>query len=106
MTKSISAQEYKEMLDAGTEHQLVDVREENEYQFCNIGGELIPLATVLHSSDKIRRDIPVVVMCRSGKRSATAILQLEVTHGYTNLINLDGGILGWASEIDPTIPRY
>lgn len=106
MIKSISVQDYKEMRDAGTEHQLVDVREENEYQFCNIGGDLIPLASVMQSSDKIRRDIPVVVMCRSGKRSATAIMQLEVTHGFTNLVNLDGGILQWASEIDPTVPRY
>jgi rhodanese-related sulfurtransferase len=29
-----------------------------------------------------------------------------VTHGFTNLVNLDGGILQWASEIDPTVPRY
>lgn len=106
MIKSISVQEYKDLREAGTEHQLIDVRESNEYEFCNIGGELIPLGTVMHESDKIRRDIPVVVMCRSGKRSATAILQLQATHGFTNLINLDGGILQWAGEIDPSIPRY
>lgn len=106
MIKSISVQEYKEMRDAGTEHQLVDVRESNEYDFCNIGGELIPLGTVMQESSRIRRDIPVVVMCRSGKRSATAIMQLQVTHGFTNLINLDGGILQWAGEVDPSIPRY
>lgn len=104
--KTISVSEYQAMREAGTEHQLIDVRESNEYQFCNIGGELIPLGTVLQAGERIRRDVPVVVMCRSGKRSATAIMQLEAAHGFTNLINLDGGILGWASEIDPSIPRY
>jgi sulfur-carrier protein adenylyltransferase/sulfurtransferase len=106
MIKSISVSDYKQMRDTGAEHQLIDVREPNEYEHCNIGGDLIPLATVMRDSDRIRRDVPVVVMCRSGKRSATAIMQLEVTHGFTNLVNLDGGILQWSSEIDPSIPRY
>jgi rhodanese-related sulfurtransferase len=46
-----------------------------------------------------------VVMCRSGKRSAAAIMQLE-QHGYTNLYNLQGGILAWVDQIDPTINVY
>ena len=104
--KTISVQELKALRDAGTEHQLIDVREANEYNFCNIGGELIPLGTVSQAAEKIRRDIPVVVMCRSGKRSATAILQLQAAHGFDNLANLEGGILQWASEIDPAIPKY
>jgi len=44
-------------------------------------------------------------MCRSGKRSAAAIMQLEQL-GFTNLYNLKGGILAWADEIDPTISVY
>jgi len=44
-------------------------------------------------------------MCRSGKRSAAAIMQLEQM-GFTNLYNLKGGILAWADEIDPTINVY
>ncbi|MEE2837599.1 MAG: hypothetical protein VYD51_02030 [Bacteroidota bacterium] len=39
-------------------------------------------------------------------RSAKAIRQLEDAHGYTNLVNLRGGILGWQEHIDPSLARY
>ena len=103
---SITVQELNALRAAGTEHQLIDVRETNEYAFCNIGGELIPLATVGQNPERIRRDAPVVVMCRSGKRSASAIHHLETAHGFTNLSNLTGGILQWAEEVDPSLPKY
>jgi rhodanese-related sulfurtransferase len=44
-------------------------------------------------------------MCRSGKRSAAAIMQLE-QQGFTNLANLQGGILAWSAEIDPDVVVY
>jgi rhodanese-related sulfurtransferase len=91
--KEISVQELKEM------------REEFEYEVSNLGGVLIPLGGILIEADKIAKDKPVIVQCRSGKRSAAAIMQLEQL-GYTNLYNLQGGILAWASEIDPTISVY
>jgi len=103
--KEISVQELKEKLDAGEDFQLVDVREDFEYETSNIGGLLIPLGGILIEADKIEKDKPVVIMCRSGKRSAAAIMQLEA-QGFTNLTNLRGGILAWAAEIDPTISVY
>jgi adenylyltransferase/sulfurtransferase len=42
----------------------------------------------------------VVVHCRSGARSAAAIMQLEQNFGFTNLYNMKGGIIAWANEID------
>ena len=51
-------------------------------------------------------DKPVIVHCRSGKRSATAIQQLEKQFGIQNLYNLEGGILAWADEIDPSMAKY
>jgi rhodanese-related sulfurtransferase len=104
--QTITVQEFYQLREDGTEHQLIDVREPNEYEFCNIGGELIPLSTVTQDDTRIRRDVPVIVMCRSGKRSASAIAQLETTFGFTNLSNLDGGILQWAEEIDASVPQY
>ncbi|PTQ99896.1 rhodanese-related sulfurtransferase [Mucilaginibacter yixingensis] len=103
--KEITVQELKDKLDSGEDFQLIDVREDFEYEMSNLGGTLIPLAGVLIESEKISRDKPVVVMCRSGKRSAVAIGQLEQL-GYTNLANLQGGILAWAQEIDPDIQVY
>jgi rhodanese-related sulfurtransferase len=103
--KEISVQELKDKKDRGEDFQLIDVREDFEYEMSNLGGTLIPLGGILIESEKIDRNKPVVVMCRSGKRSAAAIMQLEQL-GYTNLTNLQGGILAWASEIDPTINVY
>ncbi len=103
---SITVSDLKNLKDTNAEFQLIDVREPHEYSFCNIAGELIPLATVTQAAEQIRRDIPVVVMCRSGKRSATAINALETQFGFTNLANLEGGILAWSDEIDPSVPQY
>ena len=103
--KEVSVQELKEKMDAGEDFQLIDVREDFEYETSNIGGLLIPLGGILIETVKIEKDKPVIVMCRSGKRSAAAIMQLEA-QGFTNLSNLQGGILAWAAEIDPTISVY
>jgi rhodanese-related sulfurtransferase len=98
--------ELKEMMDNHEDFQLIDVREDFEYEMSNLGGTLIPLGGILIEADKIAKDKPVIVQCRSGKRSAAAIMQLEQQLGYTNLYNLQGGILAWAEEIDPTIQVY
>ena len=103
--KEISVQELKEKIDNGEDFQLIDVREDFEYETSNLGGVLIPLGGILIETDKIAKDKPVIVQCRSGKRSAAAIMQLEQL-GYTNLYNLQGGILAWANEIDPTLNVY
>ncbi len=104
--KEISVSKLKEMIDKKEDFQLIDVREEHEFDICNLNGELIPMGEVMDHVDKISKDKMVVVHCRSGKRSATVINALEQQHGYTNLYNLQGGILAWAAEIDPSMPNY
>lgn len=91
------------MIDSGADFQLIDVREVFEYEAANINGLLIPLGNILLESDKIATDKQVVIHCRSGARSAAAIMQLEQSHGFTNLYNLKGGIKSWAAEIDQTM---
>ena len=104
--KEIDVTQLKAMKDSGEDFQLIDVREPNEYEFANIGGELIPLGEVMANKDKISKDKKVVFMCRSGKRSARAIQAVQGTENEDNLYNLKGGILAWADEIDPNIPKY
>ena len=99
--KEITPQELKHMKDAHEEFQLVDVREPYEAEACTIGGTLIPLGEVLERRNEIRTDVPVVVHCKSGSRSAAVIHALSSRYGYTNLINLKGGILGYGREVDP-----
>lgn len=103
--KEISVQELKDKMDAGEDFQLIDVREDFEYEMSNLGGELIPLSGILIESGKIDKNKPAIIMCRSGKRSAAAIMQLE-QQGFTDLYNLKGGILAWADEIDPEMQVY
>ena len=103
--KEVTVQELKQWQDSDKKFQLIDVREPHEYEFVNLGGELIPLADVIGSADKISKEEDVILHCRSGSRSANAILFLQ-DMGYTNLYNLKGGILAYAQEIDPSLPQY
>jgi adenylyltransferase/sulfurtransferase len=104
--KEITVQELQQLKESGADFQLIDVREPNEYDICNIDGELIPLNEIPNNADKIAKDKKVVVHCRSGKRSGDAITWLEKNKGYENLYNLKGGILAWANEIDSDMPTY
>ncbi|MBK1438499.1 rhodanese-like domain-containing protein [Parapedobacter sp. ISTM3] len=103
--KEITVEELKEKIDKNEDFQLIDVREEFEYETSNLNGKNIPLAEVVLEKDKIARDKPVVVHCRSGKRSAQAILLLE-REGFDNLYNLQGGILAWRDAFDPDMQVY
>jgi adenylyltransferase/sulfurtransferase len=97
--KEISVSELKNLVEQKANFQLIDVREEHEFEEANLNGILIPMGEVLDRVEEISRDKQVVVHCRSGKRSATVISALETQHGYTNLYNLKGGILAYIEEI-------
>ncbi len=101
--KEVTVQELKKMIDNKVDFQLIDVREEHEFDAANLGGELVPLGIVIDQVDRISRDKPVIIHCRSGARSAAAVRELESRYGFTNLSNLKGGIMAWAKEIDPTM---
>lgn len=103
--KEISVSELKRKIDSGENYQLIDVREPYEADICTMGGELIPMGMVMDSLDKVRKDVPVYVHCRSGKRSAAIVQALEA-NGYSDVYNVAGGILAWADEIDPAMPKY
>ncbi len=102
----ISVQELRTLRESKADFQLIDVREPYEYDIANLQGELIPLGSLEEEWQKISRDKPVVVHCRSGRRSADAIRSLRDDHGFHNLHNLKGGILAWSREIDPDVPTY
>lgn len=104
--KEITATEFYEWQVKGEPFQLIDVREQHEYDLVNIGAELIPLATVAANADKFNRDTKVVVHCKMGGRSAKAIRELEEKFGFTNLYNLKGGILGYIDEVQPELTKY
>jgi rhodanese-related sulfurtransferase len=97
---TITADEIKVRLDAGENINLVDVREPAEHAEFNIGGHFIPLGNIqmmlVDDIDDLKNE-EVVCYCRSGKRSMQACLMLE-TFGFTNVKNLEGGMLGWQEK--------
>jgi len=101
--KEVTATELKKMKDSKEDFQLIDVREEHEYEAANINGKLIPMGTIMEHVSEIPKDKKVVVHCRSGKRSATVIQLLEQQFGYTNLYNLKGGIMAYAQDVDQSL---
>lgn len=104
--KEIDSAELKQWIDGNEDFQLVDVRERYEYEISNLDGILIPMQHIPEKIDEIEKEKKVVVMCRSGVRSANAVNYLEQHHGFTNLYNLVGGILAYSDEIDSTIVKY
>ena len=78
---------------------LLDVREPLEHNDFNIGGELIPLGDLISRVDNIPKDKPVIVYCKKGIRSQIAIQRLEEKFGFTNLINLKGGMDAWKKSV-------
>lgn len=93
--REITPQELLQWRAEGRAFQLIDVREPDEYAAVNINAELIPLGTVVENAHRLSRQVPVVVHCRSGARSAKAIRELEERFGFDNLYNLKGGILAY-----------
>ncbi len=104
--KEITVQELKKKMDVQEDFQLIDVREIFEHEMVNIGGLLMPMATVVDELEHIEKNKPVIVYCRSGVRSANIIAYLESQYGLLNLYNLKGGINAWAMEIDNSLSPY
>ena len=96
--KQISCKELKALLAERSDIPLVDVREQYEHDAFNIGGILIPSSEIMQQHVVIPRNKPVILYCRKGIRSAIAIQRLEEKFGFTNLINLAGGISEWQEE--------
>jgi len=94
-------------LAAGEDIQLIDVREEMEFDYCRIAGSvLIPLGEVPRRAAEIRAAGPVVLICHHGVRSAQALGYLQHRLDRENLLNLRGGIDAWSHEVDSAVPIY
>jgi len=102
---SISPQELAEWRKHGKAHQLVDIRELYEVETCSIGGDHIPMGEILQRLDELKRDIPVVIHCKSGRRSEAVVAHLG-SLGLQHVVSLSQGIMGWADAIDPSLERY
>ena len=104
--REVTVQQLAQLITSGADFDLIDVREPYEYDIVNINGRLIPKGEIKDHVDEISRQRQVVVHCRSGKRSADVVRELQDKYGFENLYNLKGGVLAWAKEIDHSLPVY
>ncbi|HEX2021454.1 MAG TPA: molybdopterin-synthase adenylyltransferase MoeB [Candidatus Thermoplasmatota archaeon] len=85
---------------------VLDVREPWEAQIASIPGSvLVPLRDLAARAEEVPRDREVIVVCRSGARSAQAVALLRGL-GHARARNLAGGILAWADDVEPALARY
>ncbi len=102
----VTVEELRDMRARGEEFLLVDVREEREWAISDLPASVkIPLSTLPSSLEKLSREKDIVVYCRTGGRSGSAVQFLH-TMGFDRARNLAGGINKWAERIDPSLPRY
>ncbi|MEO1049507.1 MAG: rhodanese-like domain-containing protein [Bacteroidota bacterium] len=91
--EDINVQELKERLDNGEKIEVVDVREEWEYDEINMGAKNIPLGTLPQRISELEhlKDTELVVHCKSGRRSDQAKKYMQ-SQGFNKVRNLLGGI--------------
>lgn len=103
---TLTPDELDQRLRKGDPLDLVDVREPHEWEIGRIeGARLAPMSRLSEALGSFDPSREIVVYCRSGGRSAKVAAQLRAA-GFPRVWNLEGGILRWSEEIDPTIPRY
>jgi rhodanese-related sulfurtransferase len=102
----LTPRELSDKQSRGDDFDFIDVREPHEWDIAQIpGARLIPLATLADAFATLDSARPIVVMCRSGARSARAVRQLQEA-GFRRVHNLAGGILRWSDDVDATVPKY
>lgn len=104
----ISCRELQELLAGGSAPVLIDCREPEEHEHAAIARSiLVPLSSWEESLPGLKApsETPLVVYCHFGVRSRQAAALLRQA-GYECVQSLAGGIDAWATEIDPSVPRY
>ncbi|MFI6868784.1 adenylyltransferase/sulfurtransferase MoeZ [Nocardia sp. NPDC050406] len=105
---TITARELKDMLDAGKDVAIIDVREPVEWDIVRIdGATLIPKDRILSGEAlaELPQNRPIVLHCKTGIRSADCLAALKQA-GFSDATHLQGGIVAWANQVDKSLPVY
>lgn len=105
--REFNAVQLKAYLDACDEQPLLlDVRQPWEFDVCKIeNSTLIPMSQIPSSIESLDADRETVVICHHGIRSRRVGYYLEQA-GFSNIINLSGGVNQWAQTVDKQMPTY
>jgi rhodanese-related sulfurtransferase len=104
----VDCQTVKRRLEAGEPLLLLDCRERDEYELVRIeSAQLLPMSELQERVGELEpyRQSPIVVHCHHGGRSLRVAMWMR-QQGFANVASLAGGIDQWATEIDPSLPRY
>jgi adenylyltransferase/sulfurtransferase len=86
--------------------RLIDVRETNEWDIARVpNATLIPMNTIPNHIDELAQASELLILCRSGRRSAD-VVRFLMSVGFKNVKNVKGGTLAWSREVDPSVPTY
>ncbi|MBS3117389.1 rhodanese-like domain-containing protein [Candidatus Woesearchaeota archaeon] len=98
--------ELKQKQDNREEFVILDVREPNELKISQLEGNInIPLGELQEKYLELDKEKDIIVVCRTGWRSANAVSFLK-EKGFKKVENLDGGINLWADTVDHSIEKY
>lgn len=101
--EDIDPRELKRRLDAGEPVLVLDVRQPWEFAHGHIpGSRLLPLDELDGRLDELDRRATIVTVCKVGERSAYAA-EFLLASGFERVLNLRGGIHGWAAAVDPRV---
>ena len=107
-TEQISVLELKAKFDAGEPVVLLDVREPHELDICCVQNTFhIPMAELRFKLDELEpfKEKEIVVYCRTGRRSAMAVVFLR-DFGFSGAKNLIGGVHAWSDQVDSSFQKY
>jgi len=105
---TITATELNDMIQAGKDLAIIDVREPVEWDIVRIpGATLIPKDRILSGEalSELPQNKPIVLHCKTGVRSAEALAALKKA-GFSDATHLQGGVIAWARQVDTSLPVY
>ena len=106
--RTITAPELARWLAEGPDGApvLLDVREPWEVELASLPGAVaIPMGAITRSLDQLDPDRSTVCLCHHGARSMQVAMYLE-RQGFSDAVNLTGGIHAWAEQVDPSVRTY
>lgn len=105
---TITPLELRELIEAGADIAIVDVREPVEWDIVHLpGATLIPKGRILSGEAlaELPQDKRIVLHCKTGIRSAEALAAIHKA-GFADAVHLQGGVIAWAHQVDPSLPVY
>jgi len=94
----MTADELKDKIASKSDIQIIDLREEYEFEDGSICKTNIPMGEVMTRLHEINNEGEVVMFCKSGKRSKSMVFMLQKKHGLTNIQQLEGGYEAWCKN--------